>query len=322
MKVNKLVLVLLLSCLNFAGAGEALQIVSSKQFYSIATASINGTYYPVGLALSKLFNSRLTQIVTLAEPTTGSVDNIKYLDKGDAAFAIVQSDVLLDAFKGQGKFEQPVTKLRVVLSLYPEIIHVIVLESSEIRSIADLKGKNIVPGAQGSGSAVNAEFVLKYFELKSTDYNAKYMEFTKATDALQNGYVDAIFWTGGIPGEGVSMLAKMEPIRILSFPDPILEKISSEYSCYSKETIPAGTYGQKFEIHSLGLRAILATTDNIDEEMIHSMLSLIFDNTPYLATLHPRAADIKLSEALKGISIRMLHPGARKYFQQKGFLGD
>ncbi|MDD5089331.1 MAG: TAXI family TRAP transporter solute-binding subunit [Candidatus Wallbacteria bacterium] len=301
-------------------AEEPVSPVLSKRFYSIGTASIGGTYYPLGIAFSKLFNSNFSDLLTLVEPTFGSVANVFYIESGDLDFAFVQSDVMHDAVSGIGNFSRRKSKhLKAVISLYPEIVHVVVHADSGIHRLEDLSGRTVVPGAKGSGSAVNAEFLLKNL-FRDEEYTTVYMDFTKAVDALNNKAVDAVFWTGGIPGEAIEMLARKTPVRVLSFTDDKLHSITSKYSFYCVETIPPGTYtAQNYEVRSLALRAVLAVRDNVPSDLVGRILEQVFQNIEYLAALHPRANDIKLENALKGIQPELLHEGAKKYYSSKGF---
>lgn len=298
---------------------EEISVVLTRPFYSIGTASISGTYFPLGLALSRLINSKIPELTTLVEPTKGSIENVKYLQQNDVSFALVQSDIVSEAYNGRGIYEKnPCQNLKVMISLYPEIIHIAVAESSEIFRIEDLFEKVVIPGARGSGSAANAEFLLNFCGIKCQFH---FYDLTRAADALLSGNADALFWTGGIPGEALSELSRKMKLRFLSLPVETIEKIIEKYPFFSREEISEKVYGQSEKVNSLALRAVLVSSVKTDEKTVESIMNVIFQNTEYLKTLHPRAADIRLKDALKGVSPDMLHPGAVKFFEKKGLLG-
>jgi len=301
-------------------AREEFQTHLLKRFFSIGTASINGAYFPLGTAMSRLFNSHMDEIVTISEPTSGSVANIEFLRNGDLALALIQSDVAYHAYHGDHGFTgNPFPKLRILASLYSEIVHIAVRAESKIQTIKDLKGKIIAIGEKGSGTAVNAEMILEAFDLTDRDYQPSYLSFTKATSALLAGDIAAVFFTGGLPSEGLSLLGEKTPIRMLSFPEDMRKKIVSSYAFLSPVTIPKGIYpGQSQEIPSVGLRALFATRDDFDPILAERMLNLLFDNIHYLSSESRTAKEINLAHALEGVENTMLHDGARKYYTSRG----
>ncbi len=289
-----------------------------KRFLSIGTASINGAYYPLGTAMARLFNAKLGEILVISEPTNGSVDNVRYLQSRDIALALVQNDVAWEAFTGRGNFDgKPFAELRVLASLYSEVVHVAVRKDAEIRTFRELKGKVIAIGEAGSGTAINARIILDAAGLKEGDYTPSYLSFTKATDALESRYIDAVFFTGGIPLEGFALLGQKMPLRLLPFSEELRGRLVTGYSFLERETIPSGTYsGQDEEISTVGLRALLVTTAEFEPELAERMLHLLFQNIGYLTSICKTAEALTLRSALKGVDPKMLHPGAERFYKE------
>ncbi|RCK76729.1 MAG: TRAP transporter solute receptor, TAXI family precursor [Candidatus Ozemobacter sibiricus] len=322
--IGLLGLALLLAGMGSVAAQEASRTYDVrlvKRFFSIGTASISGMYYPLGSAMSRLFNSNLDGIVTIPEPTKGSVDNIEHLRRGEIALALVQNDVAFNAFHGRGAYEgRPMPTLRVLASLYSEVLHVAVRQDAGLRTFDDLRGKVLAIGEEGSGTAVNSQIILEQLGFKPGDFTPSYLGVTKAIAALEGGYVDAVFFTGGLPSEGFALLGRRLPIRLLSFSSEMRQKVIAAYPFWQEEIIPAGTYpGQTADVATVGLRALLCTTAGFDPDLGERMLALIFDQAAYLATMSRAAAGLRLDTATKGVPPEMLHPATRQFLAGRGF---
>ncbi|MBF0500260.1 MAG: TAXI family TRAP transporter solute-binding subunit [Candidatus Riflebacteria bacterium] len=295
---------------------ESLHFTPVRRFFGIGTASINGAYFPLGAALARLFNAHFDDIMTIAEPTSGSLANLEYLRSGDLALALVQSDLAWDAFHGLRAFAgHPFSDLRVLTALHAEVVQVAVAASSSIRLLGELRGHRIVVGERGSGSAINASMILETLGLSSSDYSAVYLPFTKATAAIADSEADAVFFTGAAPSEGFTNLAARLPIRLLSFTSEQQHRLTETYPFWSAETVPAGLYGSENPaVSTVGLRALLVTRASLDSATVEEMLKLLFGNLQLLASMSHSAAGIRLENALKSVETGMLHEGARNYF--------
>lgn len=290
-----------------------------KRFYSIGTATINGTYYPVGTSIARILTQNLTNCVFIAEPTEGSVANVEYLRKNQIDLALMQSDIAWQAAKGVGPFiDNSFKELRVLSSLYSEVVQIVVRSNSSIKTIADLKGCKISVGSKESGSAVNAAQVLAAAGLQPGNYELVHERFTKATESLRDGYVDAIYYTGAIPADGISRLAAKIELRLIDIPPEVQQQLVKEYPYFSTETIPAGSYrGQITPCNTIGLRALLVTTEHLSDKDAYDFLKIIFQNSLLISAQHNKhntSLQFKRSDYLKGVEPEMLHPGAIKFF--------
>ena len=126
---------------------------------SIATGGPAGLYYPFGGGMASVWSKQLTDVNVKAEVTGGSITNVTQVARMESDLGIAMADVTTDAFLGQGLFEQALP-LRVLYTAYPNIVHILTLEGSGINTVADLRGKRVAMGAQGSGTAVAAPNVL------------------------------------------------------------------------------------------------------------------------------------------------------------------
>lgn len=287
-----------------------------KRFYSIGTATINGTYFPVGNSIARTLSQNLKNLVFLAEPTEGSVANVEYLRKNQIDLSLMQSDVAWQAAKGVGTFvDNPFKELRVLASLYSEVVQIVVAKSSSIKSLTDLKGRKISVGSKESGSAVNAIQVLAAAGLQPGEYELVYERFTRATESLRDGYVDAVYYTGGIPTDGIARLATKIDLRIVEIPTEVQQRLIKEYPYFSPETIPAASYhGQISNVNTIGLRALLVTTENLSETDAQKILEVIYRNSSIIAVQNLGATNFRREDSAKGVEAEMMHKGASRFF--------
>ena len=315
-----LMLFILCSSLLYAEE-EKYEAKLIKKIYSFGTASINGTYYPFGNAISRLFSKNLKKLVTVAEPTAGSVANVNFLRKKQIELALIQSDVVWMAYNGSVIFNgNPFKELRVLASLYSEKVQIVVRADSGIDTLNDLKGKKISVGEKESGSAAGAIQILEAAGLKKNeDYILSYERFTKATELLLDGYIDAVYYVGGVPADGLARLSEKIPIKLLEIPEMVINKLTIAYPYYSKEVIINNSYnGHTKTISTLGFKALLVGTTRLPSEEVINILTVIYSNPKILSDHDEVLVELNKNDAIKGVDAAMLHDGAAAFFMNQG----
>ena len=222
-----------------AGCGGG---ADKEQFINIATGGTAGTYYPIGGAIAEVLNKN--GMNASAQSTGASVANINMLKDKQVELAIVQNDITYYAVNGKEMFEEggKIENLSAIASLYPETCQFIVMDSSGIKSINDLKGKRVAVGAAGSGAEANARQILAAYGITYDDVEEQFLSFAEGAYALKDGTVDAAFVTAGYPTASVQDISSQNKIRILPIDDEHVKKLSDKYPFYTKTTVPAGTY--------------------------------------------------------------------------------
>ncbi len=300
----------------YAQDNSKYQMSLIKKIYSMGTASVNGTYYPFGNSMARLIGKKLKRIVIIAEPTPGSIANVEYLRKKRIDLALIQSDVAWMAHQGSYNYVgNSLSDLKVLASLYSEKIQIVVRADSGINTIRDLKGKKIAIGEKESGSAAGAIQILETAGLKNnTDYELLFERFTKSTESLLDGYIDALYYVGASPAYGIERLAERVPIKLIEIPSEVITKLTSSYPYYCVEKIEKNAYkGQSKEINTLGFKALLACTNQLPSDDVFDILDVLYSN-PRILSEQDREVEIKKEDALKGLDASMLHEGAAKYF--------
>ncbi len=245
------------------------------------------------------------------------------IENGEVDLALVQTDIADYAWNGTEMFKDggKLQKFAVIASLYPELIQVVVRAESGIDSIADLKGKKVSVGAPGSGTEANARQLLETYGLAYKDLaQVQYLSFAESAEAFKDRHIDAFFVTAGIPNAGIQDTATMHKIKVLYVTDEMFQKLHGKYGFYGKAIIPADCYINQPElVQTVAVQAVLIARRDLDTDVVYKMTAALFDNLPELATTHAKGKEISLEGALVGVSTP-LHPGAEKYFREKGIV--
>jgi len=183
-----------------------------------------------------------------------------------------------------------------------------------------MKGKKVSVGAPGSGVEANARQIFDATGLTYNDMNVSYLSFSESADAYKDKHIESFFVTSGIPNAAIQDITAQNDIVLVSLTDDVIAALTQKYPFFVEYTIPAGTYkGQDSDVKTVAVMATLATNSQASEDVIYNITKTLFENQPELAQAHAKGAELVLEEAVKGISIPF-HPGAEKYFKEKGLM--
>jgi TRAP transporter TAXI family solute receptor len=306
----------------FAGSGPADE--QTETFVSIGSGEMAAVYYPVAKAICQAIFSELRKqgIWCSPETTPGSAYNVEHIVSGELEFAIVQSDILFSAYKGIGRWEgKPVTGLRSVLSLYPELISVVARADANVHVLADLAGEPVSVGARATGPRTTWDIISADIPL-AAPVRAREMPQDETTSALCTGAVDANFFVIGQPSELVSKWLSACPSNLVAFRGPVVDKILSKYPFYTRGFIPTELYHVPGKILSFGPMATLVTSASSDPRVVAAVAKLIMTHIAELKTMHPVLADLD-AERMVAQTLRApapLHPAAAAVYKELGFL--
>ncbi len=303
------------------GVAEAKE----KRYISIGTGGVTGVYYPTGGAICRLVNKSYkdTGIRCSAESTGGSIYNINTLRSGELDFGIAQSDWQYHAYNGTSKFADkgPFKELRAVFSIHPEPVTIIARDDSGIQNITDLPGKRVNIGNPGSGTLGTWEVIEKTMGWKRDDLAlAAQMKSSETGAALCDNKIDAYFWLVGHPSALTQETLASCPAHLVNAWTPEIQKLVEETPYYRKAVIPAGMYNNDQDITTFGVGATLVTRADVPEEVVYTLVKSVFDNFDQFKKLHPAFANLKPEEMIKDSLSAPLHPGAIKYYKERGWM--
>ena len=287
---------------------------------SIATGGTGGVYYPMGGGMANILSKYIPYLEATAEVTTASVDNCRLVAAGKADLAFIMADTGWDAYMGREKFKEKIP-LRTVAVLYPNNMHIVTVEGTGIEKVSDLKGKRVSTGAPGSGTEIKGLRILEAYGLDpDKDMKRDKLGVAESAGALKDRKIDAFFWDGGLPTAAVTDLGATPGIKIklISHADAV-PKMREKYGpLYVKGIIPAKTYpGQTADVPMAVVMNLLVCHEKMKGDVAYDIVKTIFDHKPELIASHKDARYLSLEPQAGGSPIP-LHPGALRYFTEKG----
>lgn len=293
----------------------------AEQFVTVLTGGTSGVYYPLGVAMSNVYGKAIPGAKVTVQATKASVENLNLLQAGRGEIAFTLGDSLSQAWKGdeEAGFKSKLDKLRTIAAIYPNYIQVVAAKESGIKTLADLKGKRVSVGAPKSGTELNARAVFGAAGLTYKDFaKTEYLPFAESVDLIKNRQLDATLISAGLGVAAIKDLSASQEVTIVSIPADVVEKVGDP--AYIAETVPAGTYnGQAEAVPTAAVRNLLVTHSGVSDDAAYAMTKAVFDNLDALTAAHVAAKQIKLdATALK--SPVPLHPGAIKFYKEKGLM--
>lgn len=318
-----LLLAVLVACGGSDGDGQA----AGGGFVTIGTGAVTGVYYPAGGALAKLINDRRDELGLRAsvESTGGSVYNINAVLSGELTVGIAQSDRQYQAVQGLREWEeQPQSELRAICSLHGELITLLAAVDADIAEVADLSGKRVNIGNPGSGQRANSEDVLRAFGLDAgSDLAAEGLVAAEAPQVLQDGRLDAFFYTVGHPNGNITQATSgRRTVRFIPIHGEAIDALVAERPYYAHGEIPVSLYPQADNdspVPTFGVTATLVTAASVDEEVIYAFTNTIFANLATLREMHPALQNLDAAQMVQGLSAP-LHAGAERALREHGLI--
>jgi TRAP transporter TAXI family solute receptor len=289
---------------------------------AIATGGTGGVYYPLGGGMANVLTKYVPGAAATARVTGGSVDNLKLIGSKQSEVALVMVDAALDALKGEDKFKGNKVEVRTLMVLYPNRMHVVTTEGKGIEKMSDLKGKRVSTGSPGSATEVMAFRVIEGAGLdKDKDMRRERLGVAESTNAIKDGKIDAYFWVGGLPTAAVTDLGASPGIKIkLIDHTEVVDKMNAKYgSLYTTGVIPAKTYpGQDKDNAISVVQNILVANADMPDKVAYDIVKTFIEKRDELVAVHGEAKSITLENQSPKNSPIPWHPGATKYFTEKG----
>jgi TRAP transporter TAXI family solute receptor len=301
-------------------AAIAAMPVKAETFINILTGGTSGVYYPLGVALSQIFTDHVPESRPSVQATKASVENLNLLQEGKGEIAFTLGDSLALAVSGntEAGFAAPLDKLRTVAAIYPNYVQVVASQESGIKTLADLKGKRLSVGAPASGTELNARAILAAAGMSYDDLGqVEYLPFAESVELMKNRQLDATLQSAGLGVASIRDLASSVPITVVEVPAEVVAKAGAPYQA---ATIPAGTYeGQSADVATASVQNYLVTHSGVADDVVYGMTKALFENLDDMVAAHAAAKAISLENAATNPPAP-LHPGAEKYFKEKGVL--
>lgn len=291
---------------------------------TIGTADSGGTMYPVGSAIARVISDYDNHIKVNISASNGSLTNVEGIRDGQIDLALVSGDVAFCAYNGTEEFSQkPAKGLRTIAAVYSSLSNWMAPDSTELFYVHDLSGRRISVGPKDSTTELSARTALSIVGLNNANTVLKNYGLGAGSREIENGNVDALHGFAGIPINGLTELAKAVPSHLLKYTDEELERLLSENLYYYKTSIPAGTYaGQDEEVKTFGVKCLICVSENMSEELVYRLTQILDESRPELITSHEALSSLEQNGFMCQDLPIPLHPGAKKYYIEAGYLSE
>lgn len=310
-----LALVMLAAC---GRAERAAPSPATEGTLRIATATVAGVYYPVGVGMAELFAEAVPGVEPEVLVTGGGPENIRLLMEGKAELAFVQAGVLYNALADPDSGPETKKALRGLTYLYPNVMHLVVRPEAGIAAPGDIGGKRYVPGPRESAAEINSAEILSVYDVKLTDTRLFYYGYDEAADALIEGTADGAMIPGGLLTPSVVRMLASGKVELL----PVnASAVMKRYPWYEPYTIPAGTYpNQASPVCTVAVANVLVARADLPDDLVYQLMTALYRDPEALSAAHP-AAVLHLDEAMRGMTgVIEPHPGAERFLREAGVL--
>ena len=305
------VVLVLMGVVLGAGCSAGRPVADAPAQLVIAGGEESGVYYRYGRGLAEELAGRLPDTDVATRATSGSVDNLGRLARGEADVAFTLADTAAEALAGTGPFAGRPVELRAIARLYTNAVHLVVPVTSPVVRVADLTGARVSVGAVGSGTEVTATRMLAEAGAAPV---VEHLGLQESADALAGGRLDAFFWSGGLPTEGILDLAERTAVRLVPTND-LLDRMRAEHGEYVVEqTVPESVYGGSGDVSTLGVPNLLLVRADMPDDLAELVTATLFAEQPALASAHPVARSLDERSAITTTPVP-LHPGAAAYYR-------
>ena len=289
---------------------------------SIATGPTGGVYYPMGGGMANILTKYVPGLNATAEATAGSIANLEFILTKKAEVALSMADASWDAYKGQEKFKGRPVPVRGLMVLYPNRFHIVTLDGLGINKVSDLKGRRVSTGPPRSGTEVKANRVLEAAGLNpDKDITRERLTVQESGNALKDRKIDAFFWSGGIPTAAVTDLAASPGVKIKFIEhDDLVAVLNKKYGpLYMKDVIPAKSYpSQETDAKVSTIWNTLVTGADTPDEVAYNIVKTMFEKKDDMVRVHKESQNFDFKYQTNAAIVIPFHPGAVKYFREKG----
>ena len=288
--------------------------------FKMPTGSPTGTFYIAAQAIAAIVSKYSPEITVVAIPGGGSVSNCRAVGRGDVPISLSTALVAHFAYKGIEPFfkGESYPTLRFVAPIHPLVVGFIARSDSGIKTVYDLAGKRVAIGEPGSGDAVVSEIILKEAGIwdKVVKVNVGDPE---SWDLFKGGQVDAFIHHTMVPNPSIYEMSTRVPLTFVEIPDDLANKLVSNHGFFSRAIVTKGSYvGMDSDVKVLKIPSIIIAHANAPEDLVYKFVKAYWDHFDEVTVMASFLKGVDRENPFAGVTLP-LHPGAYKYFSEKGY---
>jgi TRAP transporter TAXI family solute receptor len=302
----------------FTGVATALVAASAhgQTAISLGTATPGGGFPVYGDAFADVVNANEPALRVEPRNTKGSTENVPLLESGRLDIALVQGEVANPALA------QAQTSLRIITAMYASPGMFVVRGDSPYRAIADLRGKPVALGAQGSGLTILGRNVLGAIGIDpDRDIQAIYLERAGDGPAMVLDGRAAALWGAGVGWPGFTAVASAGG-RFIAPDAEEVKRILARYPFLKPVTLPAGSYpGQDAAVATVGSWSFVLARPGLSDDSAYRIARALHRGE---AALGAKLAQARETTAANTVAAApradLIHPGVARYLRETGLL--
>ena len=305
-------------------AGQETELAYEAGTLSLGTGEESAQIHMAGIAIAGVINNTVPGIHAAVETTKGSAINATNVSEGDLDLAMISGDVAYDAVHGAYCFQgEPLENLRVLGACYQEVSGWMALEKTELKQVNQLKGKIISSGPVASATELASDMVFEVLGIDLSNTEVYSDSLTNSVEHIKRETADAVHAFSTVPYRAHEALAAEYETVVLGYTEEELDQILKLDERYFETVIPAGTYnGQEEDIPTFGMKVLLCASEEMDDNLAYEIARALDLNGPVYTGGHKFMAAMQEKEFLCNELPIPLHEGAKKYYQEAGFIKE
>ena len=321
--MNKKMLTFLTLAVFVLGASASHAAERKKVNISFPTAATTGALYPLGAGIANIWNTKLGYVNARVQASNGGVQNLNLLKAGEAQVSFAVSSITYEALHGQRGFTgRAYEGVRVLAGLYYNPNQVVATADSGVQKLADFKGLRFAPGAAGGTTEVESRIHFTEAGLNyPNDIKGQFIGFTESIDLMRNKQLDGAWIMAGLPTAAVTEMTATAGGKLVNIEPELIERLQAKYPWYAKYTIPAGTYdNQKEPVLTTAVKMLLITDASMPDDVVYDLTKAFWENVGELGQAHAVMKTVTPDMATSDLAGIPLHPGAERFYREKGMM--
>lgn len=308
---------------NISGEAEPT-LAYEPGILSMGNGEDSTQIHQAGLVIASVISNTVPDIYVAVEITKGSAINATNVSEGDLDLALIEGDVAYDAVHGAYSFDgRPLENLRVLGACYQQVSGWMALKKSGLTQVNQLKGKIISSGPAASATELASDMVFEVMGIDLSNTEVYTDSLTNSVEHIKRETADAVHAFSTVPYRAHEALANEYETMVLGYTEEELEQILKTDERYFETVIPAGTYrGQEEDVPTFGTKVLLCASEEMDEDLAYEIARALDLNGPVYTDGYKFMAAIKEKEFLCNELPIPLHDGARRYYQEAGFMKE
>lgn len=290
--------------------------------------TVGGAWYLTMASLAELIMQNDPNIQIRTVPG-GGISNSAKIGRGDVQIGWVYPPFAKLAYEGKNPYDQPYTALRAIANGFsPNVLEFAVTINSKINSMEEIfrdkRPVKFLTGKKDTTTGFFFDVMLGHFGVSRQDIESWggkviYTTYSDWAQLIKDGHCEAMWNQTAIPSPTTVEIAVSTDLKLLPLPESLRQMFIRDYA-FEETVIPVGTYSWlKEDIATVKLTNTLAVHKDVPDEIVYKILSIIDANLEKVKAIHPSWKEFNMNIAWKNTGVP-LHPGAEKYYKEKGYI--